>query len=244
MNKKCCSRKREVQYQISALRVVLLIILFYSEGEQEPEKEDRFFNNPTFSDFRIKAGSETFYTTKHQLALQSEVFARMFESKMKEATEGVLELPDDPEAVEAMLKHISMYKKVEGGQLARKVLQIAHRYELSELKDQCELEIIDKLSAEDVRESFRVADQLELPLLLLKCCEFIYYGSQTDNTKTEDNPKFYSFHPHVTYALHYDRLSRRGDQIGFFYVSYEIASQGYNYHELLSKAQFMPVVEA
>ncbi|CAD5208067.1 unnamed protein product [Bursaphelenchus xylophilus] len=158
---------------------------FESEGEQEPEKEDRFFNNPTFSDFRIKAGSETFYTTKHQLALQSEVFARMFESKMKEATEGVLELPDDPEAVEAMLKHISMYKKVEGGQLARKVLQIAHRYELSELKDQCELEIIDKLSAEDVRESFRVADQLELPLLLLKCCEFIYYGSQTDNTKTE-----------------------------------------------------------
>ncbi|CAD5208061.1 unnamed protein product [Bursaphelenchus xylophilus] len=166
MSNNCCSRKREVKNHVNALR---------ARVNKHTEKEDRLFNNPRFSDFQIKTGPKTFHVTKHQLALKSEVFERMFNSDMKEANEGVLELQDDAESVRAMLRYIYMHKKVKGNTLARKVVHLAHRYEINELKDQCELEMIDQLTKEGARESLRVADKLELPLLFVKCNEILYY---------------------------------------------------------------------
>uniref|UniRef100_A0A1I7SJJ5 BTB domain-containing protein n=1 Tax=Bursaphelenchus xylophilus TaxID=6326 RepID=A0A1I7SJJ5_BURXY len=58
----------------------------------------------------------------------------MFNSDMKETIEGVLELQDDAEAVKAMLRYIYMSKKVKGNKLARKVIHLARRYEINELK--------------------------------------------------------------------------------------------------------------
>uniref|UniRef100_A0A1I7SJ52 BTB domain-containing protein n=1 Tax=Bursaphelenchus xylophilus TaxID=6326 RepID=A0A1I7SJ52_BURXY len=166
MSNSCCSRKLEVENQVNALR---------EKVNKNPEKEDCLFNNPRFSDFQIKAGPKTFYVTKHQLALKSEVFQRMFNYDMKETNEGFLELQDDADAVKAMLRYIYMYKKVKGNKLARKVVHLAHRYEINELKDQCELEMIDRLTKEEARESWRVADTLDLSLLFVKCNEILYY---------------------------------------------------------------------
>ncbi|CAD5208068.1 unnamed protein product [Bursaphelenchus xylophilus] len=172
----CCSRKRDVEGRLKALKEKVI---------KNPEKEDRLFGDPYYADFKIKAGRRVFHIAKYQLALKSVVFERLLKSDMRESNEGVLKLDDGADAVEAMLKFVYMYTPVKGGELARKVIQLAHRYELEELKDQCELEIIETLTMEDARDSLLLANQLELPLLFTKCNEFLYFNFDDFNNNND-----------------------------------------------------------
>ncbi|CAD5208664.1 unnamed protein product [Bursaphelenchus xylophilus] len=160
------SRKRkhvEVQVQVLKERV-----------NRHPEASNEYFGNPKLSDFRIQAGDKTFHVVKYVLALKSKVFARMLLVDMKETTENFMTLDEDPEVVEAMLKFLYMNTKVKGNELARKVVQLAHRYEISELKEQCELEILETLTVEDAAECWLLASKLKLPRAFLKCNQFLY----------------------------------------------------------------------
>uniref|UniRef100_A0A1I7SK32 BTB domain-containing protein n=1 Tax=Bursaphelenchus xylophilus TaxID=6326 RepID=A0A1I7SK32_BURXY len=160
-------RDRHLETRINALK---------GKVSRNLEAPNEYFGNPEFSDFRIQAGERTFYVTKYQLALKSKVFARMLMVCMKEKNEGVMRLDEDPESVEAMLNFIYMYIRVKGGELAKKVIHLAHRYELDELKDQCEFEIVKHLTAEDAEESLFLASQLKLSLLFLKCNQILYFN--------------------------------------------------------------------
>ncbi|CAD5208060.1 unnamed protein product [Bursaphelenchus xylophilus] len=166
MSNNCCSGNIALRESVNQLR---------AKVNKNLEKEDSFFGDPCYGDFAIKVRDRMFHVSKHQLALESKVFAAMFKSDIKVVCEGVLELCDDPEAVEAMLKYIYMYKKVEGSELAREVVQLAHRYEISKLKDQCELELIDKLTVSDAIDGILTAVELELSLLFSKCNEYLYH---------------------------------------------------------------------
>ncbi|CAD5208258.1 unnamed protein product [Bursaphelenchus xylophilus] len=131
------------------------------------------FGNPALSDFKIRAKDKTFYVSKYQLAVKSRVFAKMFEVDMNEKKEGVMKLDDDPDVVEAMLKYMYMYKKVEGIELARKVVQLAHRYEIDELKDQCELDMIRGLKEKDAEDILMFSWELKLSTLYLHCIDVL-----------------------------------------------------------------------
>ncbi|CAD5208179.1 unnamed protein product [Bursaphelenchus xylophilus] len=144
--------------------------------ESRPVIEDRFFDNPVFSDFRVKVGQRTFHVTKYHLARASPVFERMFLSCFKEATDGILQLQDDPEAVEFVLKYMYMKTRVENFEMAREVVVIAHRYEMNDLVDECELVLFENVCLENARETFLLANDFDLKLLLVKCGGILYYG--------------------------------------------------------------------
>ncbi|CAD5208064.1 unnamed protein product [Bursaphelenchus xylophilus] len=162
-----CERKAHLKYQIKLLR---------EKVEKIPETPNEIYGNPAFSDFRIQAGDETFYVTKYQLALKSKVFNRMFVSGMKEVDEGVVQIDDDPEAVGAMLKFLYLGKRVKGVEMAKNVVQLADRYEMTELKDQCELELLDNLTVAGSQDAFIFASQFQLSHLFLMATALLYYN--------------------------------------------------------------------
>ncbi|CAD5208662.1 unnamed protein product [Bursaphelenchus xylophilus] len=161
------SRQKYLQDQINVLK---------DRVNQNREVPYEFYGNPDVSDFQIQADGKTFHVTKNQLALKSKVFKRMFTIDMKEKTEGVMRIDADAESVGAMLEYIYMFRKVKGNELARKVVQLAHCYEIDDLKEQCELEILETLTVNDAEESLLLASQLRLPLVFLKCNEFLFFN--------------------------------------------------------------------
>uniref|UniRef100_A0A1I7SBP8 BTB domain-containing protein n=1 Tax=Bursaphelenchus xylophilus TaxID=6326 RepID=A0A1I7SBP8_BURXY len=146
--------------------------------------EDKLYNQPRLSDLVVSVGEQKFYVSKHQLAKKSPVFETMFLSDFKEAKEGVLNLHDeDPEAVEAMLKHIYMNTKIKDFELARRVVPLAHRYELLALKDECELILLEKVTFKSAIEVLYLANQLDLKLLFIKSSQVLYFESNLNNTE-------------------------------------------------------------
>uniref|UniRef100_A0A1I7SGE0 BTB domain-containing protein n=4 Tax=Bursaphelenchus xylophilus TaxID=6326 RepID=A0A1I7SGE0_BURXY len=135
--------------------------------------QDELFNDPRFSNQKINVGKTTFYVCKHQLAKKSPVFKSMFSSGLKEAEEGVLELHDDPAAVEAMLKYVYMNSKINDLQLAMNVVPLAYRYDLTDLMNECELAILNGISDESAEQAFDLAGKFDLKLVFAKSCQHL-----------------------------------------------------------------------
>ena len=109
------------------------------------------FKSRDFSDCIIACGSKEFYCHKVILAGRSTVFKAMFLNDLDESISGKVEIEDlDEDAVEEMLNYIysGTVKKFEG--LADKLLTAADKYDLSELKEECELYLCEKISISNV----------------------------------------------------------------------------------------------
>uniref|UniRef100_A0A1I7SJG6 BTB domain-containing protein n=2 Tax=Bursaphelenchus xylophilus TaxID=6326 RepID=A0A1I7SJG6_BURXY len=105
----------------------------------------------------------------------------MLLSGLKEDQEGVWNLCDeDPDAVEAMLKHIYMNTKIDSFKLASSVIPLAHRYDLQDLKNECELVLLEKVTLESAEQAFYLAKKFDLNLLLIKSCQIIYFETHLD----------------------------------------------------------------
>uniref|UniRef100_A0A1I7RK23 BTB domain-containing protein n=1 Tax=Bursaphelenchus xylophilus TaxID=6326 RepID=A0A1I7RK23_BURXY len=143
--------------------------------------EDKFFNEPKVSDLKVKVGDKTFHVCKHQLVKKSLVLETMLLSGLKEDQEGVWNLSnEDPDAVEAMLKHIYMNTKIDSFKLASSVIHLAHRYDLQDLKNECELVLLEKVTLESAEQAFYLAKKFDLNLLLIKSCQIIYFETHLD----------------------------------------------------------------
>ncbi|CAD5214771.1 unnamed protein product [Bursaphelenchus xylophilus] len=136
---------------------------------------NQLLKSSNLTDFKVIAGGREFNASRLLLASKSQVFCRMLESSMRETIDGEMTLDDDPFAVEAMLNHISNNWSVDDVDIARKVVELAHRYELRDLKDHCEAVLAENLELKGLKDRLDLAYELELPLLLRKCFQFGFY---------------------------------------------------------------------
>ncbi|CAD5223805.1 unnamed protein product [Bursaphelenchus okinawaensis] len=130
------------------------------------------FNEPKLSDFQIKVGTRTFYVSKMVLAANSKVFHRMFMTDCNEVDAGFMVMQDcEPAAVEAMLFYMFEKKSVDED-LARDVMLLADKYQMSELKDQCEIKLGSTLKLDNLEDRISLAYNLRASNLLKKCFKF------------------------------------------------------------------------
>ena len=94
----------------------------------------KLLSDGLLSDLSIKCGGEEFKAHKAVLASQSPVFRRMLESDMKEQRTNVIEISDIDEAVISdLLAYIYTGSAPNLDTLARELLNVANKYELSGL---------------------------------------------------------------------------------------------------------------
>ncbi|CAD5205873.1 unnamed protein product [Bursaphelenchus okinawaensis] len=158
------------------------------------------FNNPRFCSFKVLCGSETVFVSKCFLAQKSPVFASMFTSGMKEDQRGELVMVDDVEAVKAMLLFIHQNTKVDTVNLAMKVIQLAHRYEIKLLMLQCELQLLENICEDRAEECLHLARKLKMDYLTFKCLE-VWYTKFTISAAISD---FYTEQQEENMSVSYD----------------------------------------
>ncbi|CAD5231392.1 unnamed protein product [Bursaphelenchus xylophilus] len=130
------------------------------------------FNEPKLSDFQIRVGNRTFYVSKMVLAANSEVFHRMFMTDCSEVDTGFMVMEGvDPAPVEAMLQYM-FHKKSVDDDLAREVIILADKYQVPDLKTQCEIKLGSTLSLDVLEDRIALAYQLLCSNLLKKCLKF------------------------------------------------------------------------
>lgn len=112
------------------------------------------------------------------LAARSPVFARMFASSMKEGIEKVVRISDlDPCAVRAMINY--MYtgalpqEILDRDETALRLLEAAHRYEITTLVDRCTSTLGSRLSIETVSERLQLANLFNCKTFQAQCLTFI-----------------------------------------------------------------------
>lgn len=112
------------------------------------------------------------------LAARSPVFSRMFASSMKESIEKVVRLNDlDAGAVMAMINY--MYtgalsqELLDSDESALRLLEAAHRYEITTLVDKCTSALGGRLSVETVSERLQLANLFNCKTFQAQCLNFI-----------------------------------------------------------------------
>ena len=130
------------------------------------------------SNLTIKCRGEEFKVHKAILASQSPVFRRMLESDMKEQRTNVIEISDvDQAVISDMLAYIYTGSAPNLDTLARELLNVANKYELSGLFTMCERELKLKISIENVIELLQLADLLDSSYLKKACLNYISLNS-------------------------------------------------------------------
>ena len=118
-----------------------------SSGKICSEKLSSDFNflleSGTFSDVKIKCGGVELECHKVILGARSPVFHAMFVHNMTESQEKKIEIEDlDIETVKDMLKYMYAGKIENLNTRSPRLLEAADKYQLSELKEICEVRII------------------------------------------------------------------------------------------------------
>jgi len=115
--------------------------------------------NSSYSDFTIVVNEKEFKVHRNILAASSKVFKSMFDSNMKESTEGRCEVDHiEPIVFDYLLRFIY------GGQLpddlsgiAISLYEAANYYDLNDLKEICKEQAYSKLTAENAFEAYKWA---------------------------------------------------------------------------------------
>ena len=136
----------------------------------------KFFNNDKYSDFTFKC-SDDVELPVHRIVLDanSPVFLTMFTTEMKEKTANSVTLEEiSSETMRAALEFIYTnnlaFTDVES---TIKILYVAEKYEIEELKKLCIKELMANLGEENVLEIFETADLYNASLIEKKCLSII-----------------------------------------------------------------------
>ncbi|CAD5207115.1 unnamed protein product [Bursaphelenchus okinawaensis] len=173
--------QKAIQERILCLQGRLAEIVEHKDG-------NNMFNQSEFSDFKVKVGktnTKTYFVSRFLMAQRSSVFQTMFKTQFKEVMDEEMEIKADVNAVEAMLLFIHQNKKVENVDLAMKVVQLAHLYEINLLQDQCELFLLENIKLKRAQECWTVADSLGMDYLAYKCVEVIYLNYRLPELKPD-----------------------------------------------------------
>ena len=138
----------------------------------------KLLSDGLLADLTIKCGDSEFKAHKAILASQSPVFRRMLESDMKEQRTNVIEISDvDQAVISDMLAYIYTGSAPNLDTLARELLNVANKYELSGLFTMCERELKLKINLENVIELLQLADMLDSSYLKKSCLNYISFNS-------------------------------------------------------------------
>jgi hypothetical protein len=105
---------------------------------------------------------------------RSKVFAAMIENEMIESTTNTVDIPEfDAKVVEGMLEYIYTGKVESLPEGAPDLLQIAEKYDLQGLKEECELAIAANLTVETAAELLILSNVFSPIVLKPKVIDFI-----------------------------------------------------------------------
>ena len=130
-------------------------------------------NDATAADVTLLVGNEKIKAHKGHLIARSTYFRSLFGSGWTESLTNEVQLDEDPLIFKAALKF--MYSGLTPENLedvAIKLLPLADKYLLDELKQLCDSAIRRILSVENIAEVLRVADDHDCPDLFKYCVPF------------------------------------------------------------------------
>jgi speckle-type POZ protein len=110
------------------------------------------FENEDLVDFKLKTSdNEVLSAHKFILAARSPVFYGMVTSEMKEAKEGVADVPDfDSKIMKEVLRFVYCNKVENLEEIAGELIVAADKYQIEQLKSLCIENLVPKVTAENV----------------------------------------------------------------------------------------------
>lgn len=136
------------------------------------------FEDSLFTDVTIKCGNAEFKAHKAVLASQSPVFKKMLEIDMKEQKSGIIEISDiDRTVIYNMLKYLYTGSAPNMDTLVKDLLNVADKYELSQLFAMCENKLKSEMKVANVIELLLLADLHKSSYLKTACLNYIYHNS-------------------------------------------------------------------
>ena len=141
----------------------------------EPATEASLINNigkmllkhgSDYSDASLVVGDKIFPVHKLVLQSKSDVFKAMFTNDMSEAKSGIVKIDNiDAAVIEEMLEYIYTGKTEKMAELSQKLFQVAHKYQIIDLRAKCEEYFIFKLNYKNAVEILDLARVYELKSL-------------------------------------------------------------------------------
>ena len=139
------------------------------------------YDEQLFTDIQIKVGGETFNAHRGVLASHSSVFRRMFEVKMRERRERVVEISDvEPDVMSELLAFFYTGSAPNMKMLAKDLLLAADKYDVPDLVSQCDRELKTNLTPSNAAEVMLLASTLQLDSsqsLKKSCLNYIKHNS-------------------------------------------------------------------
>jgi speckle-type POZ protein len=127
-----------------------------------------------FADVALSTKTKTFLAHKSVLAARSRVFQAMFHAEMVESKQNAVEISDfEDDVVKAMLEYMYSGETPSLSEKAPDLMQIAEKYELMGLKEDCEHAIAANLTIENAAEVLVLAHLHSANKLKPKVIEFI-----------------------------------------------------------------------
>ncbi|KAJ8669898.1 hypothetical protein QAD02_001157, partial [Eretmocerus hayati] len=141
-----------------------------------------------FSDFTLNVKNEKFHVHKNILSAKSPVFSAMFEHGMRENNENGIDIPDiEPVVMKDLLTFIYTGKIESIDKLNANLFLAANKYDITKLKDACEIALIHNLNMDNLADVLGVVDLFVPNKLLNKVIEFMKMNSEI--LKSEYNLK-------------------------------------------------------
>ncbi|CAL8120782.1 unnamed protein product [Orchesella dallaii] len=134
----------------------------------------KMFTDSIATDITVTTGKESFKAHKTILIARSTVFAAMFDVDMREKEMNSLEISDfDWEVVKGMLEHLYSGQTEAMVERAPELLEIAEKYNLPSLKEDCEYSISENLKMQNAAVILVLAHTHNAPYLKQKTIDFI-----------------------------------------------------------------------
>ncbi|CAL8116489.1 unnamed protein product [Orchesella dallaii] len=154
--------------------------------EQKSTPKDRhavdfgkMFSKSIGTDVTVSTGVTSFKAHKAILSARSSVFDAMFSADMMERETATVKIDDfDKEVVKGMLDHLYTGETNVMADRAQELLQIAEKYNLEGLKEDCEYSIADKLNKDNVAEILALAHSHNAPILKSHAISFINWNKE------------------------------------------------------------------
>jgi len=119
-------------------------------------------------------GGKQFQVHRFVLASRSVVFKTMFEVDMRERATGTVDMKNcDETVVSAFINYLYSDKIPKNFTNLIDLLQLAHRYQVSSLVDQCSKRLIKEVTAGNLIKIGTLAENLKLEKLSEKCADFL-----------------------------------------------------------------------
>jgi speckle-type POZ protein len=132
----------------------------------------KMFDDENLADFKLKTNdNEVLNAHKFILAARSPVFYGMMTQEMKEAKEGIADVPDfDSKIMREVLRFIYCNEVEDLNEVAGDLIVAADKYQIDKLVEICIQNIIESLSTENVLQYLVLSQRVNNAVKLFEAC--------------------------------------------------------------------------